>query len=89
MQASASSEEPFDNLLTELIEFDCDVMRAREDPNITKEDIVEMVHTRVSSLVKKTLYTPLKSFFSFNLNPVKNQDTEFDRLALRLMELRS
>ena len=73
------------NLCSMLVELKRDILTNRLDSNVFKDDVCDIVDSRISQLVKQLISTPYCTNFSFNIDTPSESDN-FDRVALLVME---
>ena len=73
------------NLCSMLVELKRDILSNRLDCNVAKDDVCDIVDSRISQIVKQLISTPYCTNFSFNIDTPVECDN-FDRVALLVME---
>ena len=77
---------PRANLCSMLVELKRDILYNRKDESVKKNDICDVVDTRISLIVKQLISTPYCINFSFDIDKPAETDS-FDRVALFQMEV--
>ena len=73
------------NLCSMLVEMKREVSVHREDPTAEKNDVCDVVDTRISQIIKQLISTPYCNNFCFDIDKPPELDA-FDRAALHQME---
>ena len=76
---------PRANLCSMLVELKREISCSRCDGNVLKDDVCDIVDSRISQLVKQLISTPYCNNFSFDIDKPPECDS-FDRVALFQME---
>ena len=76
---------PRANLCSMLVELKRDILQQRLDECVQKEDLCDVVDSRISQIVKQLISTPYCNNFSFDIDKPAEVDI-FDRAALLNME---
>ena len=76
---------PRANLCSMLVELKRDILQQRLDECVQKEDLCDVVDSRISQIVKQLISTPYCNNFSFDIDKPSETDL-FDRAALLNME---
>lgn len=87
MDTTRPEEEPrtFGNCFTILIELKQYISQLREDDAVQKQDVCDVVDSRISLLVQSMITSPYCNNFCFDLNCVP-ETSDFARMALLQME---
>ena len=73
------------NLCSMLVEMKLDMAMHRADVNADKNNICDVVDTRISQIIKQLISTPYCNNFCFDIDKPSELDS-FDRAALTQME---
>ena len=76
---------PRANLCSMLVELKRDILSNRLDENVKKDDVCDIVDSRISLIVKQLISTPYCNNFSFDIDTPAECDS-FNRVALLVME---
>ena len=76
---------PQANLCSMLVELKRDIFCNRSDEYVMKDDVCDIVDSRISQIVKQLISTPYCNNFSFDIDQPPECDS-FDRVALLQME---
>ena len=73
------------NLCSMLVQMKQDIGVCRTDGGVDKNDLCDMVDTRIAQIIKQLISTPYCTNFSFEIDTPAELDN-FDRAALYNME---
>ena len=73
------------NLCSMLVEMKRDILVHRADPNAEKNDVCDVVDTRIAQIIKQLISAPYCNNFCFDIDKPPELDS-FDRAALYQME---
>jgi hypothetical protein len=73
------------NFCSLLVEFKREILVIRMDENVQKDDLCDIVDTRIAQIVKQIISTPYCNNFCFDIDKPPELDV-FDRAALHHME---
>jgi hypothetical protein len=68
-----------------LVELKREILVNRSEENVMKDDVCDIVDSRISQIVKQLISTPYCNNFSFEIDKPPESDS-FDRVALLQME---
>jgi hypothetical protein len=74
------------NLCSMLVDLKRDIGASRQDVQVLKHDVCDMIDTRICELVKQIISTPYCNNFCFDIDKPAELD-KFDRAALLAMEM--
>lgn len=85
MPTTTTTMPPQANLCSMLVQLKRDIAVNRDDTQVLKNDVCDMVDSRICELVKQIISTPYCNNFCFDIDKPPELD-RFDRVALHNME---